>query len=109
MNRAGNPEGVVEVLNMKTDFGFAPADLRVLEQAAEIVQDLVDSVFLGQKVYGATEDVIDAGRQTAVGVVGLILLGAMLTLLLMAAWSAMPIINEALSPSLAPFLPDAKP
>jgi len=37
-------------------------------------------------------------------VVGLLMLGSVVTLLLMAAWSVMPIINDAITPSLAPFV-----
>lgn len=101
--------GVIEVLNKKHGNGFASADLLLLEDAAENVQDLVDSVFLDQKVYGTTDQLIFVGGPAVLTVAGLILLGAMLTLLLMAAWSAMPIVNDAMSPALAPFVPGRAP
>lgn len=97
--------GVIEILNKTGDDGFSSADLPVLEDAADSIQDLVDSVFLDQKVYGATDEFVSLGGPALLTVAGLILLGSILTLLLMAAWSTMPLINEALSPSLAPFVP----
>jgi hypothetical protein len=97
--------GVIEVLNKKNGGGFTSADVALLEEAAENVQDLVDSVFLDQKVFSTTDQLIYSGGPAVLAAIGLILVGSMLTLLLMAAWSAMPIVNEALSPSLAPFVP----
>ena len=97
--------GVIEVLNKKGGAVFTGADLLVLEEAAENIQDLVDSVFLDQKVYSSTDEFIYASGPAILTVVGLILLGSVLTLLLMEAWSAMPMINDAISPSLWPFIP----
>jgi len=96
--------GVVEILNKKEDKGFSSADLLLLEDAAENIQDVVDSVFLDQKVYSATDELIYAGGPAVLTVVGLLMLGSVVTLLLMAAWSVMPIINDAITPSLAPFV-----
>ena len=53
--------GVIEALNKVGQDGFEPADLRPLEEAAEIVQDLVDCVFLAQRVYGAADVVLTGG------------------------------------------------
>jgi len=98
--------GVIEALNKVGQDGFEPADLRPLEEAAEIVQDLVDCVFLAQRVYGAADVVLTGSRQMAAAVTGLMLLGSIVTLLLMAAWSAMPVISDAINPALLPFLPE---
>jgi GAF domain-containing protein len=97
--------GAIELLNKKGSSGFTSADLLVLEEAAENIQDLVDSVFLDQKVYSSTDELIYCTGPAILTVVGLTLLGSVLTLLLMAAWSAMPIINDALNSSLAPLVP----
>ena len=97
--------GVIEVLNKKGDAVFTSADLVVLEEAADNIQDLVDSVFLDQKVYSATDELIFSSGPAILTGIGLLLLGSVLTLLLIEAWSAMPMINDAISPSLAPFIP----
>lgn len=97
--------GVIEALNKVGDSGFVPADLRSLEETAEIVQDLVDCVFLAQRVYGATDMVVTGGRQTVALITGLMLLGSIVTLLLISAWSSMPVINDAFNPALLPFVP----
>jgi GAF domain-containing protein len=97
--------GVIEVLNKNDGAAFTSADLVVLEGAAENIQDLVDSVFLDQKLYSATDELIYFGGPTILTVIGLLLLGSVLTLLLMEAWSAMPMINDAINPSLTPFMP----
>lgn len=100
--------GVIEVLNSRSGSGFTNADLQLVEEAAESIQDLVDSVFLEQDVYGATDELVDASRCTLLTVLGLVLMGSVVTLLLMAAWTAMPIVSEAINPSLAPFVPNAE-
>jgi GAF domain-containing protein len=96
--------GVIEVLNQRGTKGFSDADVALLQEAADNVQDLIDSVFLDQKVYGATEVFVDASRVTLMAVFGLVLLGSVVTLLLILAWSAMPVVFEALSPTLAPLV-----
>jgi hypothetical protein len=96
--------GVIEVLNKKGSNDFTSADLLVLEEAAENIQDLVDSVFLDQKVYSATDELIYSSGPAILTVIGLLLLGSVLTLLLIEAWSAWPMINDAISPSLPPFI-----
>jgi hypothetical protein len=101
--------GVIEALNKVGKDGFESADLRPLEEAAEIVQDLVDCVFLAQRVYGAADVMLTGSRQTAAAIAGLMLLGSIVTLLLMSAWSAMPVISDAISPSFLPFLPERSP
>jgi GAF domain-containing protein len=97
--------GVIEILNKKDGNGFGSADLLVLEEAAENIQDLVDSVFLDQKVYSTTDELVYASAPAILTLAGLMLLSWILTLLLVAAWPAMPVINDAISPSLAPFVP----
>jgi hypothetical protein len=97
--------GVIEVVNKKGGTVFASADLAVLEDAAENIQDLVDSVFLDQSVYSATDELIYSCGPPILTMVGLLLLGSVLTLLLIEAWSALPLINDAVNPSLAPFFP----
>jgi len=97
--------GVIEVLDKKGDVGFGMADTTLLEEAAECIRDLLDSVFLSQKVYGATDTVVEVGRWTIRTALGLILLGAVLTLLLLASLPSMPIVNDALGPLLAPSAP----
>lgn len=92
--------GVIEVQNKIGASGFDGADLRGLEEAAEIVQDVVDSVFLSQKVFGATDAILVGGRQAMLAAAGLIALGSVVTLLLVTAWSALPIIGDALGPIL---------
>lgn len=101
--------GVIEVLNKKGGVAFAGADLVVLEEAAENIQDLVDSVFLDQKVYSATDELVYDSGPPILTVIGLLLVGSVLTLLLMEAWSAMPIISEAMNPLLGPFIPGRAP
>jgi hypothetical protein len=101
----GEVIGVIEVINKLGDAGFGPADASLLEEAAEGVQDLVDSVFLDQEVYGAADEFVTASRWTLLTVIGLIVLGSVLTLLLVAAWSVMPVINEAVSPPFSPLAP----
>jgi GAF domain-containing protein len=98
--------GVVEAANKRGGSGFTPDDLRILEGAAEIVQDLVDSAFLAQKVYGATDAVLLGSRQLFVAVGAVLALGSLLTVLLMAAWSSLPVISDALNPALLPLLPE---
>lgn len=97
--------GVIEILNKKDGKRFSGADLLLLEEAAENIQDVVDSVFLDQRVYSPADELIYAGGPAALTAIGLLLLGSVVTMLLMSAWSAMPIINDALSPSFAPFVP----
>jgi GAF domain-containing protein len=94
--------GVIEVLNKKGGANFGNADLVVIEGAAEDIQDLVDCIFLDQKVYSATDEFIYDCGPPILTAIGLLLLGSVLTLLLIEAWSAMPIINEAMRPLLAP-------
>lgn len=96
--------GVIEVLNKAGD-GFGTKDASLLEEAAVSVQDLVDGVFLDQDVYGATDEFFTASRWTAFAVLGLVVLGSVLTVLLMTAWSVMPVINEAISPLFVPLAP----
>jgi GAF domain-containing protein len=96
--------GIIELLNKVGDGGFVPADLASLKEAAEIVQDLVDSVFLTQNVYGAADAALAEGRFAVEVLAGFFLFGSIVTLLLMAAWEAMPVINDALNPSPLPFM-----
>jgi GAF domain-containing protein len=97
--------GVIELLNKIGDGGFVPADLAPLKEAAEIMQDLVDSVFLTQEVYGATDAALAESRYAVEVIAGFILLGSIVTLLLVAAWEAIPVINASFDPSLLPFMP----
>ena len=90
--------GVIEVLNKKGSIGFGKPDAAVLEEAAEGVRDLVDSVFLSQKVYGATDTALEVVEWTVGSAVGLVLLGSVLTLLVLASLSSMEVINDALGP-----------
>jgi hypothetical protein len=90
--------GVIEVLNRKGSVGFGVAEATVLEEAAEGIQDLVDSVFLSQKVYGATDKALEVVEWTFGSVVGLMLLGSILTLLILASLSSMDVIGDALGP-----------
>ena len=96
--------GIIELLNKVGDGGFVPADLAPLKEAAEIVQDLVDSVFLTQKVYGAADAALTEGCFAVEVLAGFFLFGSIVTLLLVAAWEAMPVINDALNPSILPFM-----
>jgi hypothetical protein len=97
--------GVIEVLDKRAGSGFGEADAAVLEQAADCIRDLVDSVFLSQKVYGMTGTVVAVGEWTLGTAVGLILLGSLLTLLLVASLPSMHVVNDALGPLLAPLIP----
>ena len=97
--------GVIELLNKIGDGGFVPADIALLTEATEIIQDLVDSVFLAQKVYGAADATLEEGRYAVEVMAGFALLGSIVMLLLMAAWEAIPVINDAFDPSLLPFMP----
>jgi hypothetical protein len=90
--------GVIEVVNRKDGAGFGADDLVPLQEAAAIVQDLVDAEFLEQKVYGATDVALALGRDTFAVGGGLVLLGALVAVLLAGAWSSMPVINDALAP-----------
>lgn len=94
--------GVIEVLNKNADGGFGDADVPVLEEAAECIRDLVDSVFLSQKVYGATDTMVEVGRWTLRSVAGMMLLGCVLTLLALASLPSMHVVGDALGPLLAP-------
>jgi transcriptional regulator with GAF, ATPase, and Fis domain len=98
--------GAIELLNKIGDGGFVAADIAPLEEATEIIQDLVDSVFLAQKVYGAADATLAESRYAIEVMAGFILLGSIVTLLLMAAWEGIPVINDALDPSLLPFMPE---
>jgi hypothetical protein len=100
--------GVIEVLNKKGGAGFGDADAPALEEAAECIRDLLDSVFLRQKVFGATDTVVEVGRWTLRSAFGLVLLGCVLTLLALlglASLPSLPIVNEAIGPLLAPLRP----
>ena len=97
--------GVIEMLNKVGDGGFQPADLVPLKEAADLVQDVVDSVFLAQKVYGGADAALTEGCFAVEVLAGFLLFGSILTLLLVAAWETMPVISSALNSSLLPFLP----
>ena len=90
--------GVIEVLNKKGGIDFGKRDAAVVEEAAEGMQDLMDSVFLNQKVYGATDTALEVVEWTLGSVVGLMLLGSALTLLVLASLESMDAINDALGP-----------
>jgi hypothetical protein len=97
--------GVIEVLNRKNGADFGAADAVVLEQASECVQDLLDSVFLSQNVFGATATVATVGRWTLRGAFSLVLLGSVLTivaLLGLASLPSLPVVTDAIGPLLAP-------
>ncbi len=96
--------GVIEVLDKKDGARFDERDASVLEEAAEGVRDLVDSLFLGQKVFGATDTVLAVGEWTLGGAVGLLLLGSLLTLLALVALPSMGVVGEALGPLMAPLV-----
>jgi hypothetical protein len=90
--------GVIEVLNKKGGIDFGKPDAAVVEEAAEGIQDLIDSVFLSQKVYGATDTALEVVEWTLGSVVGLMLLGSVLTLLVLASLESIDAINDALGP-----------
>jgi hypothetical protein len=98
--------GVIEVLNKKGGIGFGKLDAAVLEEAAEGIRDLVDCVFLSQKVYGATDTALEVVEWTLGSVVGLMLLGSILTLLVLASLSSMDVINDALGPLIGSGFPE---
>lgn len=100
----GEVVGVIEVLDKEDGPGFDERDATVLEEAAEGVRDLVDALFLSQKVFGATDTMLAVGEWTVGGAVGLLLLGSLLTLLALAALPSMGVVGEALGPLMAPFV-----
>lgn len=96
--------GIIELLNKVGGGSFVPQDLAPLGEAADIVQDVVDSVFLAQKVYGAADAAVAEGCFAAEVLVSFLVFGSLVTLLLLAAWDVMPFINSALNSSPLPFV-----
>lgn len=100
----GEVIGVIEVLDKRDGPGFDERDAPILEEAAEGVRDLVDCLFLSQKVFGTTDTMLALGEWTLGGAVGMLLLGSLLTLLVLVSLPSMGVVGEALGPLMAPFV-----
>lgn len=79
--------GAIEVLNKKSGGGFAKEDQVFLEEVAENVQNMVDSVFLGQEVFGMTEKLIKI-TQMAIVIGGVMIVGSVI--LVVSLWAIVP-------------------
>jgi signal transduction protein with GAF and PtsI domain len=97
--------GVIEVVNKAHGKEFGGDDIALLEQAAEGVRDLVDSVFLDQKVHANADELLFAGGPAVLTMLGLALFGSLLTMLMTTAMCAIPNADHSMSLSLASFVP----
>jgi len=89
-NRGGEIVGVIEVINKRGHRGFDEEDRVLLEEASEHVQELMDSSFLDQNVFGHTKALVDVARRTCVGVCLVVFAGMLAVFLLRGAYTLLP-------------------